>query len=39
VLSGPADHARLAAEVSIRGRQALALLDQGLAGYGAKPGE
>jgi AcrR family transcriptional regulator len=39
LLAGPADHARLAAEVSTRGRQALALLEQGLASYGAKPGE
>ena len=37
VLDGPADHGHLAAEVSARGRQALALLEQGLAGYGAKP--
>ena len=34
---GPADHTRLADEVSARGRQALALLEQGLTGYGAKP--
>jgi AcrR family transcriptional regulator len=37
VLAGPADHTRLAAEVSTRGRQALALLEQGLASYGARP--
>ena len=37
VLDGPADHRHLAAEVSARGRQALALLEQGLASYGAKP--
>ena len=29
VLAGPADHTRLAAEVSTRGRQALTLLEQG----------
>jgi AcrR family transcriptional regulator len=37
VLDGPADHRHLAAEVSARGRQALALLEQGLASYGARP--
>jgi AcrR family transcriptional regulator len=37
LLDGPADHARLAAEVSTRGREALDLLEQGLASYGAKP--
>jgi AcrR family transcriptional regulator len=37
VLDEPADHRYLAAEVSARGRQALALLEQGLASYGAKP--
>src|ERR1700733_4002497 len=37
LLDGPADHTRLAAEVSTRGRQALALLEQGLASYGARP--
>jgi AcrR family transcriptional regulator len=37
VLDGPADHRHLAAEVSTRGRQALALLEQGLASYGVKP--
>jgi AcrR family transcriptional regulator len=37
VLDEPADHRHLAAEVSARGQQALALLEQGLASYGAKP--
>ncbi len=31
----PADHRRLAREVEVRGRQALDLLEKGLAGYGA----
>ena len=34
---GPVDPADVAREVVARGRQALALLEQGLAGYGAKP--
>lgn len=34
-----ADHVALAREVWARGREALALLEQGLAGYGAKPTE
>src|SRR5580700_1675442 len=37
LLEGPADHARLADEVDTRGRQALALLDQGFGSYGARP--
>jgi AcrR family transcriptional regulator len=37
LLHGPTDHARLAHEVSTRGRQALGLLEQGLADYGARP--
>jgi AcrR family transcriptional regulator len=37
LLRGPTDHARLAHEVSTRGRQALGLLEQGLADYGARP--
>ena len=37
VLAEPADHRHLAAEVSARGREALALLEQGLASYGARP--
>jgi AcrR family transcriptional regulator len=37
VLAGPADHCGLAARVSAVGQQALALLEQGLAGYGARP--
>jgi AcrR family transcriptional regulator len=37
LLDGPADHARLAGEVRTRGQQALDLLGQGLAGYGANP--
>jgi AcrR family transcriptional regulator len=36
LLAGPADHARLAEEVDARGRQALALLEQGLGSYGAR---
>ena len=35
LLAGATDHARLAREVETRGRQALDLLDEGLAGYGA----
>ncbi len=34
---GPVDAADVAREVVTRGRQALDLLEQGLAGYGAKP--
>ena len=34
---GPADHARLAQEVTARGQQALDLLEQGLGSYGATP--
>lgn len=34
---GPAGNAALAREVVARGREALGLLEQGLAGYGAKP--
>ena len=37
LLDGPAGHTRLADEVRTRGRQALDLLEQGLADYGAKP--
>jgi AcrR family transcriptional regulator len=37
LLAGPVDHARLAREVSARGRQAFDLLNQGLATYGAGP--
>jgi AcrR family transcriptional regulator len=37
LLDGPVGRTRLAAEVSTQGRQALALLEQGLASYGAKP--
>ncbi len=37
LLHGPTDHTRLAHEVSTRGRQALGLLEQGLADYGARP--
>jgi AcrR family transcriptional regulator len=36
LLDGPVKHARLAREVRTRGREALALLDQGLATYGAR---
>jgi AcrR family transcriptional regulator len=36
---GPVDHVELARQVWARGREALDLLEQGLAGYGAKPGE
>ena len=34
---GPADHARLAQEVTARGQQAMDLLEQGLGSYGATP--
>ena len=37
LLDGPVNHARLAREVAARGRQALDLLEQGLATYGARP--
>src|SRR5215469_4202640 len=37
VLDEPTGHTRLADEVRTRGRQALHLLEQGLADYGAKP--
>jgi AcrR family transcriptional regulator len=37
LLDGPADHARLAAQVRALGQQALTLLDEGLASYGARP--
>jgi AcrR family transcriptional regulator len=37
--SGPVDHIELARQVWARGREALDLLEHGLAGYGAKPTE